>query len=342
MSLNLDSELIQNDTNENLKNEVIGCTSHQALDTPREENEGDDAFLEDLSGLDFLMAHGALNDDHRSVKDMIASLHPKLALIASGRSPPKSIMHFSSKNAFPNAVSRLRSTCVPCRRPCTGIKLLELINHRRRLGYYGLCRRNRVLNTVDANAETLIDHVEDNQREGLETLVKEFDEKSTIAWDVTQAAGFISAFHAEFPLQDADLASVGFKGTSDKNWRLYFNEGQITKKSVSATNLIDFLKENDVKRLRSMNSKTGVVTVIYSVTGGLTYVGDSGLVTTGGVQVDPTPTGPVKIMAGCQYMVNKFGQVILFETNRAEWIIGIEFLELGEIYEKKELPVATQ
>lgn len=37
-----------------------------------------------------------------------------------------------------------------------------------------------------------------------------------LGWVVTESAGFTSAFHAEFPLQDADLASVGLKATGDK------------------------------------------------------------------------------------------------------------------------------
>lgn len=72
----------------------------------------------------------------------------------------ESMNHPSS--TFPNAVRRLGTGCIPCRRPCNGIKLLELIDHRR-LGCYGLCRRTHALNTVEGNGETLIEYVEDEQ-----------------------------------------------------------------------------------------------------------------------------------------------------------------------------------
>jgi hypothetical protein len=48
--------------------------------------------------------------------------------------------------------------------------------------------------------------------------------------------------------------------------------------------VIDFLDDYNVERLRSVNCKTAVVTAVYSGTGGLTFVGDSRLVTTCGVQ----------------------------------------------------------
>ena len=137
------------------------------------------------------------------------------------------------------------------------------------------------------------------------------------------------------PLQEADLARVGLKATSDKSWSLYFNDGRITKKSVSEVELRTFLDRNDIQKLRFMNSKTGVVIVMYSVTGGLTYVGDSRLVTTGGKALDPTPTGPVEIMAGWQYTVTNSGQVVLSETNPVEWMIGIEFLEFGATQKRR-------
>ena len=106
--------------------------------------------------------------------------------------------------------------------------------------------------------------------------------------------------------------------------------------------LIDLLEENNVQRLRSMNRKMGVVIAIYSVTGGLTYIGDSSLITTGGVQLDPTPTGPVKIMTGCVYTVTGSGLVVLSENNPVERMISIEFLEYEMTEVKNELPAATQ
>ncbi len=294
------------------------------------EKEDDVASrLEDLLGSDVQNVAEGVDDVQMGVDDSNAPRYTiTITLTASNLSSHKSTKR--SSNAFPNAVRWLGKSCLPCRRPCTGIKLLELIDHRR-VGCYGLFRRKRVLNTVETNAETLIECVEDDQREQFEYLVNTFSVQYILGWQVTQSAGFTSAFHVEFPLQDADLSSIGFKATSDRNWSLFFNDCQITKKSVNAMALIDFLDECNIPRLRSVNSKTGVVTGIYSVTGGLTYIGDSRLVTTGGMQLDPTPSGSVKVMARCQYTVTDSGQVILSETNPVERIIAIDFLELGKM-----------
>lgn len=71
--------------------------------------------------------------------------------------------HLQLHTMMTQAVGLLGQSCVPCRRPCARIKLLKLIDHRR-VGSYGLCRRKRALNTLEATAETLIVHVEDDQR----------------------------------------------------------------------------------------------------------------------------------------------------------------------------------
>ena len=240
-----------------------------------------------------------------------------------------------NSNSFSNAVLRLgMSGVIPCRRPCTGIKLLEIID-RRRVGCNGLFRRKHVLNNVQANAETLITYVEDHQREQLESLVKTPIEKYLLTQKIMKSTGFTSAFHLVFLLQDVDLASVGLKATSDKSWSLSFNHGQISKKSVAHMALIDILDQHDTQRLRSVKRNTRLVSAIYSVLGGLTYTGDFRLVTTGGMQLGPTQTGPVMIMAGCQYKVTNSGQVVLCETDPVEWIIAIEFLELKDIYKQK-------
>lgn len=62
---------------------------------------------------------------------------------------------------------------------------------------------------------------------------------------VTESAGFTSAFHAEFPRQDVDHASVGLKATGDKSWSLSFNDCQTTRKSVTTMALIDSLGDYD-------------------------------------------------------------------------------------------------
>lgn len=82
-----------------------------------------------------------------------------------------------------------------------------------------------------------------------------------------------------------------------------------------------------------------MVAVIYSVIGGLAYVGDSRLVTTGG----PHPNRASQNNGGMSIHGEQFWTCRpVCETDLVERIIGIELLELGEIYEKKELPVATQ
>lgn len=57
------------------------------------------------------------------------------------------------------------------------------------MGCYGLFRRKDVLNTVEANAEALIAHIEDELREKLASLVKMFSVQYILAWVVTESAG---------------------------------------------------------------------------------------------------------------------------------------------------------
>ena len=261
------------------------------------------------------------------MEDITKGVDGSVARLHTITETTRGFSHKSMKHpdTFPSAVRRLGLSCVPCSQPCTSIKLLELID----------CPRD-VLNTIEANAKTLIEYVDDDQREELENLVKTSCKQYILAGDVAQSAGMMSAFHAVFPLQEADLASVELKASSDKSWSLFFNNGRITKTSVSEMELIDFLDNHDAQMLPLENGTKGVVTAIYSVSGGLTYTGDSRLFTTGGVQLGPTSTGPVKITAGFEYTVTSSGQVVLCETDPAEWIIGVEVLDLEEMYVKKE------
>jgi hypothetical protein len=238
-------------------------------------------------------------------------------------------------NASLNAVRRLGTSCVPCRRPCTGIKLLELIDHTR-VGYYGFFRHKHLLYTVEPNAKTLMEYFDDDQREQLKRLANMSSKQYILACDVTQSVGLMPALHAEIPPPDADLAKVGLKATHDKSWSLVTNDGRIRKTSVSELNLRIFMCKNDVQRLPLQNGTNGVVTAIYSIAGGLTYTGHSKLVTTGGEPLKPTVTGPVKISSGFEYTVTNSGQVVLCESDPVEWIIGVEFLDLEEIYEQKK------
>lgn len=124
---------------------------------------------------------------------------------------------------------------------------------------------------------------------------------------------------AHQPRAITDLTSVGLKATS-----YHTRVGALISTSV-------VLNEYDVQRLRSVNSKTRVVTGKYSVTGALAYVGESTLVSTGGVQLEPIPTGSVKSMAGCQCKVTNSGQVIMPETNPVERMIAIDLLDLEKM-----------
>ena len=242
-------------------------------------------------------------------------------------------------NASLNAVRRLGTSCVPCRRPCTNIKLLDFIDHTY-VGYYGLFRHKHLLDTVELNANTLMEYFDDDEREELKKLASMSSKQYILACDVTQSVGSMPTLHDAITPPDADLAKVGLKATRDKSWSLVINDGRIRKKSVSPMALLKFLNNNDVQRPPPKNGTNGVVTAIYSVAGGLTYTGDSKLVTTGGVQLAPTPTGPVEISSGFEYTVTDSGQVVLCESDPVEWIIGVELLELKKIDEQLELIAA--
>jgi hypothetical protein len=247
---------------------------------------------------------------------------------------------------FPEAVRKAVGAGVPCGRPFTDIELLQLIDHGN-IERFGLFRRKHVLVNIGDRVDslvnyvkllgpkgTLIDNVDDeHHREDryLEELVAkpEYAEFNVNPLNVKQCAALKTAFNASISLKNGDLAKVGFKATSDRNWTLSLVNGRITKKFVSVTKLEDFLVKNSIPWWSVMSEFKSVVTAIYYVTGGLKYIGDSESVTTAAMKLDPTKQ-PVKIMDadGWEYTVNDVGLVALSEINPREWIIAIEYEDL--------------
>jgi hypothetical protein len=237
---------------------------------------------------------------------------------------------------FPEAVREALGAVgpvpVPCAQPYGSIKLLQLIPHSH-IYVSGLVRRKYVLANPGNSGDSLIRVFKDgDQREELITLVREAEH---VIFKSIARNSMLPGFHSFFPLQVVDLAGVGLKTISDKNWNISFGNGQIEKKAVSMIGLTRFLEMNHMARSKVMRIFGGVVTAIYYITGGVRYTGDAALVTTNGVQLDPTPTGPVNIAAGWQYKVTDAGQVQLFEVDPTEWIVAIEYLRLKD-FEKLE------
>ncbi|KAI2491098.1 hypothetical protein MHU86_23480 [Fragilaria crotonensis] len=244
------------------------------------------------------------------------------------------LLYCSMEDAFSNAVREalggVPPVLVPCAQPYPGVKLLNLIP-RSHIRVSGLFRRKRVFGNPGNSYDSLlrlVDH-DDDQREELETIVTE---AVPVSLKTIPINSMTVGFNAFMPLQDMELAGVGLKTLNDCNWKINCSHGQIEKKSLSIITLTDFLERNRVAWRPCMSIFEGVVTAIYYITGGVRYIGDSELVTTDGVQLDPTtPTRPVNIIAaGWHYVVNNAGQVQLFETDPTEWIVAIEYQKLKE------------
>jgi hypothetical protein len=101
--------------------------------------------------------------------------------------------------------------------------------------------------------------------------------------EVTQSASFLKArLHVCNPPQPNELARIGLKAASDDNWSLYLYSGIIKKKSLPMLILTRILENADIMLGDQLTSNIeGVVTAIYSVTGGLLFNGDVEHVATG-------------------------------------------------------------
>ena len=198
-------------------------------------------------------------------------------------------------------------------------------------------RRKSVLRNSGTPNDTLISYIRyldanQNQRERLQerlqAIVNQAQHQLLRALEVKSAAAATKwGLQISIPLNDADLTCIGLKATRDKNWTLTFGNADIKKTTVSEIELITILDRNDIERLRSVDRYMGVVTAIYSVTGGLTYTGDIRLVTVAGAQLEPSRIAPFDITAGWQLRVTDSETITVSATNTDEWIIAIEILE---------------
>ncbi|KAI2499576.1 hypothetical protein MHU86_14937 [Fragilaria crotonensis] len=234
------------------------------------------------------------------------------------------------RDSFPNAVRGATQAGVPCVRPFTDIQLLQFIEHGH-VDWYGFYHQTHVLNNPGNRNDTLITYVDgDDQKEELQELVSDAGVHILQALNVTQAAASKAGLYASSPLEATTLSSIGLKVTSDVSWSLTFGNGRIQKKSVSIMGLSKFLNKYGITWCPDTINFKAMVTAIYSVTGGLTYTGDAKLVTSGGGQLRPTPTGPVNVNAGWEYTLTNSGKVVLSEINPHEWIIAIEYRKLEQ------------
>lgn len=246
---------------------------------------------------------------------------------------PELGLHYDmSDNAeFPNAVRKSLNTLgvVPCAIPYTGIELLQLIRHSH-IAWHGFWRRNCVLANL-GDSYTLINYVGDK------VLKQELGEYVTAAealhryqlspMNVERSVTIQAELQAFRPLPDADLSRVNLKLASDNNWKLNYNTGPIQKKFVPLFTLVDFLEDNTIAWRDGLRQYAGVVTAIYSVTRGISYTGETNLVTTGGMHLDPMPAFQ-PLNSSWEYKVTEARTVVVSEIDPLEWIIAIEYSKL--------------
>lgn len=232
-------------------------------------------------------------------------------------------------DAFPRAVRNAIGTGVPCLRPYSGIKLLQIINHCD-VEWHGMIRRRHVLINPGKCAATLITRMPDaNLKQELQGFVDDAynaDELRICTMDARLVSSLKAGVYGDITMNDTDLVNVGLKMIHDKGWKLSFGDGIVRTRSVLPDDLNPFLKRADVKfKLESIKA---VVTTIYYFKGGLTFTGDSKDVINAGATLEATPHAPVNITVGWHYKVTTTGSVVVAEDNPTEWVVAIEYQQV--------------
>jgi hypothetical protein len=165
----------------------------------------------------------------------------------------------------------------------------------------------------------------DNVRKELQDIAH--TARNVIINDLTseEFSSFKAGFVGSIRLQDYSLARVGLKGISDDAWKLSFGDRRITKRAVSQLQLSKVLRSPDA--VWDVPPIEGVVTAIYSVSGGRIFTGDAKAVAIDGVDLQATSV-PVVISEAWHCTVTETGDIIVAEDYQDEWIIAIEYLKL--------------
>jgi hypothetical protein len=235
---------------------------------------------------------------------------------------------------FADAVSRAigaepSGTFVPCLRPYSGIRLLQLIE-------IGTIKRSwrslfkpaySVLVNPGIGFDNLIAFTDDADiRNELFGIVDQATVTHIAPLTLEQLYSVKEGLAGSIPLADYSLASVGLKNISNKNWTLSLGDGIVFKAAVSERRLNNILRRSEATR--DLPPIEGVVTAIYFIKGGLQFRADDvRAVAIDGVALAPT-NKPVSLGALWQYEVKTPGKVSVAETNPREWIIAIDYLKV--------------
>lgn len=245
--------------------------------------------------------------------------------------------------SFADAVHEAIDSGVPCLRPFSGIRLLQLIykDDIRRRGCCN-CRSllcclwqpdSDVLVNIGNNNDTLITLTDkDEIKSKLEGIVIDAHSSDLMIFSAVPLSTFGAALQPFRAALQPDLPTVGLKVTSDAGWELAFGSEQVTKRAVSKVQLSKILQSSDTLWDLPRNLR-GVVTAIYVISGGLQYKANTNDVR-GPTFAAPTPNTPVSIGAGWQYTVTENQEIIVAEASPVEWIVAIEYLKVSQ----KEIP----
>jgi hypothetical protein len=225
---------------------------------------------------------------------------------------------------------------VPCFKPCTNIKLLQLLSrvHVQRTGLFN--RGGHILANSGNSDDDLIYFVremlrQEQQARELQEIVRGAAVSLVMPFSVERSVVTRLGLGISFNQLDEDLARVGLRATSDVSWNLTFGDGPITKETVSLMQLHNFLhRYGAVPEHPVMQNYMGLVTAVYYVTGGLTYTGKIANVTTLGGQFDPAAAG-FNMTAGWSGKVIGATEVVVSQTNSEQWIVAIEFMDFRRI-----------
>lgn len=225
--------------------------------------------------------------------------------------------------SFPNAVFYAIGTAVPCLRPFSNIKLLQIIYDKDITPRGGamcfLCRGDSLVLVNNDGCDTLITLTdeEDIKRE-LEQVRNRVSESHVKALNGELG----ESLKAGLDVSASDLAAIGFKEVRETDWKLSVGkDGHVTKKVVSRRDLEKIIRKS--RELREQR-KFRVITAIYHINGHLSFTGTEEALTRAGMELQAPPN---ELTAGWHYKGNGTGSIIVAADDPVEWIIAIEYLE---------------
>lgn len=248
--------------------------------------------------------------------------------------------------SFPDAVYTTIGLGVPCYRPFTGIKLLQLIFNddirpresvlrhwmRRSLRCIKWGPESQLLYNAGSNLETLMTLMDDAKvRNELQGIVD--DAQNVKVLTAEDFASVKMGLLAPFIVDDKHLARFGLKGMSDDGWKLAFGNGQVTKRAVPPLTLTRFIEKHSAAMENILHDST-VVTAIYFIRGRLQLKAHTKDVAFADAKFPCTDT-PIRIGVGWHFTVTETGDVVMADDNPREWIIAIECLKVESVLPRR-------